>query len=198
MKKISLCLLALCLVACADNNTDKNENKKKAYCDDVNVSSCELEKNADMSAYENFMDESNQFISSSMESVLSIIEKKQDAVVYFGFPKCPWCVEALPILNEVAKEKKKNILYVETRDKDKNSIITEDEKAKIMEVSDAYLKTDEEGNKKFYVPFVISIKKGVVVSGHVGTVDGYDTDERKMNAKEKDELKEIYNGIFKD
>ena len=55
---------------------------------------------------------------------------------------------------------------------------------------------DEENNPQLYVPFVIVIEEGKVIDGHVGTVEGYDTNERKMNKEEKQQLKNIYNAMF--
>lgn len=195
MKKLILLLMALCLVGCT---TTKEEDKKNTACGDEGSTSCSLEESADMSDYENFINKDNQFIKSDMPSVLSILEKKQNAVVYFGFPKCPWCVEALPILNDVAKQQGIEILYVQTRDNDKKSLISDEEKKTIMEYTDKFLDKNEEGNKQFYVPFVITIEDGKVTAGHVGTVDGYDTSERKMNEQEKQELTNIYTEMLKD
>ena len=47
-----------------------------------------------------------------------------------------------------------------------------------------------------YVPFVVVVKDGKAVSGHIGTVDGHDAHERKMTEKEMQELKKIYADMF--
>ena len=52
-------------------------------------------------------------------------------------------------------------------------------------------------NIKIYVPFVLVIKDGKVVAGHVGTVDGHDAHERKIElSKEKKDLQSIYEDMF--
>ena len=55
---------------------------------------------------------------------------------------------------------------------------------------------DNEGEYQIYVPFVIVIKDGKVVSGHIGTVEGHDAHERKMNDQEKQDLQDIYTEMF--
>lgn len=196
MKKIILLMVMLCLVGCGSN--DKKESKKTTgACNDETSSACEIKESADMSAYENFTDKNNQFVKSSMSDVLSLLEKKESAIVYFGYPDCPWCVEALPVLNEVAKKENKQVLYVQIKDAEGNYSYSDEEKQKMMTYSDAFLEQDEEGNKKFYVPFVATIKDGSVVAGHVGTVDGYDIQERKMKDDEKQQLVDIYTEMFK-
>ena len=46
------------------------------------------------------------------------------------------------------------------------------------------------------MPFVVVVKDGKAVSGHIGTVDGHDAHERKMTEKETQELKKIYENMF--
>lgn len=196
MRKIIVLLLAFALVGCA---ADKEPVKKNtSACGDEESSTCSIDdgESADMSAYEDFKNKDNQFVTSNMEDVLKMIDKKESGVVYFGFPKCPWCIEALPILDEAAKENNLHILYVQTRDDDKKMMFSDEQKAEIMKHTDAYLQSDEEGNKQFYVPFVVVIRDGKVMDGHIGTVDGYDTKERKMNDDEKQQLKDVYMKMF--
>ena len=196
MKKILLLLVCFLLVGCGTTQDENDKKSGNSYCGEEESGACKIDASADMSAYENFTDKENQFKESSMEEVLSMLENKENGVVYFGFPLCPWCVEALPIMNEVAKEKNIAISYVQTRDDDRKQLYSDEQKQRMMEYADAYLEKDDEGNKQFYVPFVIVIKDGKVVAGHIGTVSGYDTHERKMNDSEKAELKNIYTEMF--
>ncbi len=41
-----------------------------------------------------------------------------------------------------------------------------------------------------------SRKKGKGNQGHIGTVEGHDAHERKMNEKEKRQLRKIYDAMF--
>ena len=49
-----------------------------------------------------------------MQEALSVFQK-ESAILYFGYPSCPWCVEALPVMNEVMKADKQHILYIRTK-----------------------------------------------------------------------------------
>ena len=68
-----------------------------------------------MSGYKDFRETKNQFVDSDMQEALSVFQKKESAILYFGYPSCPWCVEALPVMNEVAKADKQHILYTNKR-----------------------------------------------------------------------------------
>ena len=57
-----------------------------------------------MSQYENFHDEDHVFYDMTVKEVQSKIQNKETLTVYFGFAKCPSCNEAMPVLNETAKE----------------------------------------------------------------------------------------------
>ena len=120
MKKIVLLMLVSLLCACSANTkADKTEqNKKDAYCSDETdkSSACGIDESADMSGYKDFKETENQFVDSDMQEALSVFQKKESAILYFGYPNCPWCVEALPVMNAVAKEDKQHILYIRTRD----------------------------------------------------------------------------------
>ena len=45
-------------------------------------------------------------------------------------------------------------------------------------------------------PFVVVVKKGKAIKANIGTVEGHDAHERKMNEKEKRQLRKIYDAMF--
>ena len=57
-----------------------------------------------MSQYENFHDENHVFYDMTVKELQSKIQNKETLTVYFGFSKCPSFIEAMPVLNDVAKE----------------------------------------------------------------------------------------------
>ena len=59
-----------------------------------------------------------------------------------------------------------------------------------------FMEKDDDGEYQLYVPFVVVVKDGKAVSGHIGTVDGHDAHERSMTDKEKQELKKLYEDMF--
>ncbi|MCR0328029.1 transporter accessory protein [[Clostridium] innocuum] len=200
MKKIVLLLMVSLLCACSANTkTEQTKtNTKDSYCSDESdkSSACDIDESADMSGYQDFKDTKNQFVESDMKEALSVFQKKESAILYFGYPGCPWCVEALPIMNEVAKADKQHILYIQTRDDKKELLYTQDQKKEMISYTKQFMEKDDEGEYQLYVPFVVVVKDGKAVSGHIGTVDGHDAHERSMTDKEKQELKKLYEDMF--
>lgn len=180
MRKLSL-ILSLLLVFGLASCASEAEEVKPNVCDD----SCN-EETADMSSYEVNL-ENNRYIPKSQEETLKMIQDKEDGIFYFGRPTCPWCVEIVPILNEVAASKDLYVYYVDTSEKDETIF---------PQIEDAFKEVltnfDEEGNPKMYVPEVIVMKEGKAVDHHIGTLDEHDAHERKMTSDEIDQVTKIY------
>ena len=201
MKKLIAVLIAVFLMGCAALPADQNQNddsSNKSHGCDV-LSPCGDEK-ADMSAYENFMDSDHVFVSTTMAEALEAIENKQTFVLYAGFSTCPWCLEAMPILNEVAKEYDAKVSYINTRpDHTKESELRtfdNPDYVKFLEVMKDVLSENDEGQKHMYVPFVFFIKEGKIIAWHEDTFDEHDAHERKMTEDEIERLAQIYRDGF--
>lgn len=155
-------------------------------------------KTADMSDYEGFEDKNHVYQESEMLEVAEKIDKGETFVVYFGFSKCPWCIEVVPFLNEVAKENKASVLYVNTRKNSKwKSNIDIDNYELFVEKFGDYVPLDDDGIKHLYTPHVFFIKDGKVTYEHAYTVEGHDAHERKMTDEEVSEVKAYYQEGFK-
>lgn len=140
--------------------------------------------------------ESNVFYEMSASEFIDDLESDSDGIYYLGFPDCPWCKELKPIIEDVAKKYGITVNYVQTRDENRNLLYTEEQKEKIISYLGDYLETDDEGNKVIYVPMVINLKNGNVVSSHIGTVDGHDAHERTMTEDEIKQCEETIEKIF--
>ena len=194
MKKIILFSLCFCMLCGCQTSKDKHTSST-SHCDDTKET-CGIEI-LDMKDYEDFNDEEHVFIESNMKEVISFFKEKEDKIVYFGYPKCPWCKDALPIMNESAKEVGKSIYYVETKDKEGNYLYSDEEKEELFTYISDYLDEDEEGKKHLFVPFVMVIKDGKVQSSHLGTLDEHDAVHEKMSDDQIKELHDIYKEMFK-
>ena len=113
-------------------------------------------------------------------------------LVYLGFKECPWCMAYVPMLNDIAKEKKNEKIYYLNilNDRKENT----KEYLEIVDILKENLRYDDEGKKRIYVPGVIAINNGNIVGFDDETsydTLGYDdpkdywTEERKQNLKEK-------------
>lgn len=195
MKKTALCILLVLLCGCSPTPSDTKEtDDQAAYCGDTK--GCSFGEKADMSGYEDFDTKNNMFEESDMAHLLNAIKTKKSGIFYLGYPKCPWCIEAILLLNDIAKKYDQSIAYVRTRDDDSELIYTPEQKKELISYASTYMNKDEEGEYQIYVPFVIVIKEGKVVSGHIGTVDGHNAHERKMKDQEKKDLQDIYTEMF--
>lgn len=128
------------------------------------------------------------------ESAKTLIESGT-GVLAFSFPSCPWCQEALPVLNEVATEFRETpVFYLNVRQLSRGEADTEYEQ--LAQLLKPYLTPDEDGELVIYVPDVFFIQEGKVIGHHLGTTDDHDAHERQMTAEEVEELKETYFTLF--
>lgn len=148
---------------------------------------------AQMDQYQWIGDEIGDFRKVTLSEALRLFDEQGSAILYLGYVGCPWCERAVPILNEAVVEKKVTVYYVNTKEKfdaDQFAILKDD-------LYDA-LPVDENGNRDFYVPMVVGIKKGKVTGHHTSLVDGFEinSSEAQMNDAQKKELKNLYLDII--
>lgn len=134
--------------------------------------------------------EDNVFVYRSLSEINKILENGT-GIIYLGFPECPWCKGYVPYLNEVAKsENIEKIYYFDILEDRQNN--TEDYQTTVR-LLDKYLKYDEEGNKRIYVPAVIAVNKGEIVGFNDETsydTKDYETPEEYWKNEDLDGLKE--------
>lgn len=199
LKKLLLPFLVVTLlVGCSSSEKPAGEEPTKTAddgaCGDDNV--CALEDPQAQETYDTIINENKTFQKTDMETILNLFREKKDGIVYLGFTKCPWCLEAIPVLDEVAKANNKNILYFQTRDDEKKLLYTDEEKQEMISFTKEHLDKDDEGEYQLYVPFVFVVEKGEIVSANIGTVDDHDAHERKMTEDEITQLKETYTAML--
>jgi len=132
------------------------------------------------------MTEDNIFVYRSAKEAIKILEDGT-GVIFFGFSECAWCKAYVPMLNEVAKEVGLDkIYYVDIKkDREKNTKAYQE----IVSHLNNNLLTDEEGNKRIYVPNLTVVVDGIVVGNNnitsmeVGDPNEYWTKKRQNNFK---------------
>lgn len=152
------------------------------------------------------IDEDNQIKYASIEEIENILEKGT-GIIYFGFPECPWCRNAVPVLLEAAKDMDIDVIYYynaySIRDKktliDGEIIIeeegTEDYKKLVELMYDflpVYSGLEDESIKRLYFPTVVFVKEGKIIGLHTSTVDSQENPFIELNKEQKEELKTIY------
>ena len=156
------------------------------------------ETDAEKFASEYSIDNDNVFVYKTLEEINKIL-KNGTGIVYLGFPECPWCKGYVPYLNEVAKKEKLDKIYYFNILKDRKN--NTDDYKKTVELLKDYLKYDEEGNKRIYVPAVIAVNKGKIVGFDDETsydTKGYEKPEDYWKNEDLDGLKNRLSKMIND
>lgn len=152
---------------------------------------------SDMSGYEGFDDKDHVFVDMSVRDVYEQMNQGKSFAVYFGFAKCPWCISALPVLNEEAKAAGVKVGYVDTRkDPSWQSNLDLTDYDLFLEMFGEYLDYDDNGILHLYTPHVFFVKDGKTVYEHSNTVEGHVAYERPLSAEEEQQLHEYYRTGF--
>lgn len=197
MRKLTMLVvctgLLLTLIACSDTSKNAKKNKHETQKNVCDVD-CEV---ADMSEYATMQEEDHVFKEITFAKANQLLSDESfTGVIYYGYPSCPWCMEAVPIMNDAAMDHELTIYYVNKKSQDSIDHPEEESKA-ISILESAYeLDKDENGEPHLYVPEVVVVKKGKILSHKNGTIEGHDAHERTMNDDEARILKTIYENMF--
>ena len=133
----------------------------------------------------------NRFVLASVGEVLEKF-KSGSGLIFLGFQQCPWCQQLAPIVDDAAKaEGLDKVYYLDIRHARETNDATY---KKLVEKLKPYLRTDQNGQPRVYVPDVTTLKDGRVVGhflqettvdGEKATADTYWTEERRARAVEQ-------------
>lgn len=152
--------------------------------------------------------EKNAMTYATYSEVLDMLEEKNEksAVIYFGFPTCPWCRTLLPVLLEAQEEVGiEKIYYLNALDSRDTKVLKDGkvktekegtkEYKKLLEKLDSVLGEYEGLNdssiKRLYFPTVVFVKDGKVVDSHIGTLDSQEDGHDALSEDQKKEFKEM-------
>lgn len=203
-----LCAVAAILSYIKLINTDVDATKFRNEYESLNAENY-LELN---------IDKNNPIEYADYDKLLEVIENGT-GIIYLGFPECPWCRNALPVLFDAAKENAVEVIYYMNILNERDSYVVEDGKLiyatddegnekkgtegyfKLLEALDEHLSDyvilyeDEEyevGEKRIYAPSVIFVRDGEVLGIHVSTVESQENPKEGLTAEQYDELYSIY------
>jgi hypothetical protein len=138
----------------------------------------------------------NPFIIASFEE-LTVHLKWGTGIIAFGFPDCPRCRNAFPVL-EKAYVKKNMGRYAGFRGKiiyydfyDDREEHNERYRA-IVDYIKEFLPTDESGNPRLYSPDIFFIASGRIVGNHLDTVPSLTNSYDPLDDQQEAELLKIY------
>lgn len=152
---------------------------------------------------------------STVEEVLDIFDNMEDAVIYFGYSTCLYCRNAIQVLIDTAKDTELDVIhYIDIEEiwdvkelNENNEIVTVKEaNSKYYELLNIlgdelvvdYVLNDSNGNdvktgdKRLYVPLVIFVTDGKVVSYNKGTLFSQEDPFVELDKYQREGLSEIY------
>lgn len=156
--------------------------------------------------------DTNPFVYESSKKIIETL-KSETGIIYLGFPKCPWCRNAVNVLSYLNVDK---IMYLDmTDERDTYELVdgalkkTKDgskEYYEMLNILDDILsdyeiedngKTYSVGEKRLYVPLVIGVKDGKIVGYHADTVELNEgqTAFDLLSNEQQEKLKSIYDDI---
>lgn len=219
-KILLICVPILCVIAAVlaylriVNNESTDAFKFKEEYEEYNG----VKATDDLTYSSLDIDEDNPIKYSNYDEILNVIDKKT-GIIYLGFPECPWCRSALPVLFDVVDDNDIDTIYYLNILNERDAYVVEDgelvyqtdaegnEKKgtegyfKLLEALDEHLtdytisfegKEYETGEKRIYAPTVIFVKEGKVLGLHVSTVESHESGFDKMTKDQKEELYGIY------
>jgi len=158
------------------------------------------------------IDEENPFVISSAKKIINTL-KSGTGIIYIGYSKCPWCRNAVNVLNHLNTSE---ILYLDiynhrdtyelidgnvTKTKEGTEEYYELLKLLDNELMDYTLNVNNDsinvGEKRIYVPMVIGVKNGNIVGYQIDTVSLNEgqTPFDLLTNKQQEELLGIYENI---
>lgn len=189
MKKIAFLISMLLLTGCRSNTPVPTTEPTTTPEPTPEIT----ETVADMQGYGLLEDKDHVYRLTSVGEMIERAEHGDTFAVYFGYDTCPWCNEAVPILNDAAKAAGVTVGYVNIYPHDGEPEFDYD---RLIEVYGDQFPKDEDGEHKVTVPFVFFFRDGELVLKYEGTVSGHNANERRMTAEEKERLFHSYEEGF--
>lgn len=155
--------------------------------------------------------EDHRFETASEDQIRRLLEGG-DGAIYFGFPECPWCRVAVPVMNEAATAVHlEEIHYLNVRQiRDQKArtaegqIVVDEEGTEfyqylLEELGDfapEYAALEDPTERRILVPLVAAVVGGNVVEVHLGTVASHTDPYAPLTEEQKSELLGVYKGLF--
>ena len=219
VKVLLVIIMVLVLTACNSRESDAIKFKKEYEV--LNGKKSENGKNTIKSLK---ISKNNPIKYATYDEVIDVI-KKGTGIIYLGYPECPWCRSAIPVLLESAKDYKIDTIYyinmLKERDyyevKDGKLVYKKDDDGKYMKGTKGYFKLlksrdseldeyviEDDGKKydvkekRIYVPLIIFVNDGKIIGTHLSTVDTQESGYDELTKEEYDELNGIYANYIKE
>ncbi|WP_143336719.1 hypothetical protein [Corynebacterium pacaense] len=155
--------------------------------------------------------EDNVFTTASDDELLDLLENGTGAV-YFGFPQCPWCRNAVPVMEEAAKSVHlDSITYLNVHDirdekrlDEAGNVVTDEPGSELYQKilgilgdnAPEYEGLNDPAQRRIYVPLVVVVVDGEITGTHLSTVDSQEDPYVPLTPEQHDELLKTYQDLF--
>ncbi len=206
MKKvIALLILALIIVGCSKQESDGAKFKKEYEAlngqdTDSGKAYTELTISAD-----------NPMVYASYDEIKEMLTSGT-GIIYFGFPQCPWCRQALPVFLEAAQDANlTKVLYYNNKDQrdtkhldDNGKVVTDtegtSEYAELLTLlgdsASAYEGLNDSSIKRLYFPTFVFVNEGKIVGVHEATLSDVEDPYKALTSEQHDTLYKIYEELI--
>ena len=191
-----------CLTGCNEKTTSDALKFKNEY------ESLNGQKNDAGKTYPEVKIEKNNIVEYVDEAKALDILNYKTGIIYMGYNSCPWCRNAVPVLLDAAKKSNIDKIYYldmkEIRDEKElgkdGKIVVKKEGSKgyqellvrMYDFLEEYDGLQDSSIKRIYVPFVVAVKEGKILSVHADTVYSQTDPYQVLDKDQKQELKNIY------
>ena len=147
----------------------------------------------------------NKIVYADYDTVFDVLDST--GVIYFGFPECPWCRNAIPVLLDAAKESGLEQIYYLNNSDDRDTKVLKDGKVitekegtsnynklleKLGDKASVYDGLKDEKIKRLYYPTVVFVKNGEITDYIEGTVESQEDPYTPLTKDQRQELKDKY------
>lgn len=208
-------LIILCVIVCVLLVINKNKNVMESDAYKFKTEYTELNNQVNDANNKEYLEvtlsNNNPFVYASEDDIKSLFDGGT-GVIYFGFPKCPWCRNLVPVLSEAATSLNYNKVYYYnilnirssfTYDADNKLVKTDgtefyyylldklDSNLTEYVIKDKNNKEYDTKEKRLYAPTIVFINHGVVEAIHESTVDSQTDPYVPLTSDQKEELTNI-------
>lgn len=213
---IIICIIICSLLVINKNKTIMESDAYKFKEEYTALNNQVIESNNKEYPYVELGD-SNPFVYASDDNLKSLFDGGT-GIIYFGFPKCPWCRNLVPVLSDTAtsmgidKIYYYNILAIRSSYSfdENNKVVSTDGTDfyyyllnKLSSYLTEYKVKDNDGNyydtleKRLYAPTLVFITNGEIVGFHEGTIDSQTDPFTPLTDTQTEELSKVLKEYIK-
>jgi len=122
----------------------------------------------------------------NIDEVLTMLNSNYDFVIYFGEPSCIYCRNAVQVLVDTSEKTELDVIYYLNADESDASY------NELISVLGEELTVEGDSTRNLYLPLVIFVVDGEIISYNKGTLFSQEDPYKKLDNSQIEGLSEIY------